>query len=51
MASIITGATCCASRTDLETQIVFPAAAYVALPIEAISQITGVKDKLLERVA
>ena len=35
----------------LEDQIVFPAAAYLALAIEAISQVTGVKDKPLERVA
>lgn len=35
----------------LETQIVFPATAYLALAIEAVSQITGVKDKPLERVA
>lgn len=35
----------------LEAQIVFPAAAYLALAIEAISQVTGVKDKPLERVA
>ena len=35
----------------LEAQIVFPAAAYLALAIEAISQVSGVKDKPLEHFA
>lgn len=33
----------------LEAQIVFPAAAYIALAIEAILQVAGSKDKPLER--
>ena len=35
----------------LETQIVFPAAAYLALAIEAISQVTGDDEKPLKSVA
>lgn len=35
----------------LEDQIVFPAAGYIALAIEAVSQISGVKDKLPAQLA